>query len=408
MNGRARSGWRTVATVAVVTLAVGGCDAGAPPADPVSTSPPASPEPTTSVPMGASRTYPAGAQLQMVVAADLTGDGIADIASANAGSDSISLLRGRGHGSFSRPVEQPAGVQHPVAITASDLNGDGSTDLVVANGQGLDGVAILVNDGAGTFTPRGLHGGDDPQVVTTSDLDRDGVVDVIAADGYGGVTIWFGTGDGRFGRPVDVSTDSTMCSWVTAADLNQDGAVDLVTTNSRLGHGQSDGSVSVLLGSGHGSFRAPVVYADVGAQPTMVLVADLNGDERVDLVTPDGYPSTDDAVLLGTGDGGFLDPVHVTVGDNPHSSALADLDGDGILDLVAGNLGTSFDPANPNGDVVYLPGLGDATFGTPVTIADPFPTFLVLADLDGDGLPDLVVSDELANSVSVALNRSTP
>jgi hypothetical protein len=338
--------------------------------------------------------------------AELTGAGFADIASANAGSDSISLLRGRGNGRFSKPIEQPSGVAQPIAITGSDLNDDGKMDLVVANGKGTDGVAVLVNGGGGAFTASPLPGGHDPQAVTTADLDRDGAVDVLAANGTGGVTVWSGAGDGSFGAPVDLPTDSTMCSWVTAADLNGDGAVDLVTANSRLGHGESEGSVSVLLGAGHGDFAAPVVYGDVGPQPTMVLVGDLNGDGTTDLVTPDGFPSTDDAVLLGNGDGSFEGPAHVTVGNNPHSGALADLNGDGVLDLVAGNLGTSFDPANPNGDVMILPGLGDAAFGPPVTIEDPFPTFLTVADLNGDGLPDLVVADELANSVAVTLNAA--
>jgi hypothetical protein len=410
MNGQGRPGSR-IAAAALLALAVAGCDAASSPDVPATTSTstsasPSAPPVAIGLSLAGSRSYAAGDQLQMVVVAELTGDGFADIASANAGSDSISLLRGRGNGRFSQPVEQPSGVAHPTAITASDLNDDGTTDLVVANGEGPDGVAVLVNGGGGTFTAVPLPGGHDPQAVTTADLNRDGAVDVIAANGTGGVTSWSGAGDGSFGAPIDLPTDSTMCSWVTAADLNGDGAVDLVTANSRLGHGESDRSVSVLLGSGHGGFRAPVVYDDVGSQPTLVLVGDLNGDGTMDLVTPDGYPSTDDAVLLGNGDGSFEDPTHVTVGNNPHSGALADLDGDGVLDLVAGNLGTSFDLANPNGDVVVLPGLGDAAFGPPVSIQDSFPTFLTTADLNGDGLPDLVVADELVNSVAVTLNAA--
>jgi hypothetical protein len=265
---------------------------------------------------------------------------------------------------------------------------------------------MLLNGGGGSFTPVAVRGGHEPQAVATVDLDRDGVVDVVAADGAGGVTVWFGKGGGSLGASVDLGTKSTMCAWVTAADLNRDGAVDLVTANSRLGQGASDRSVTVLLGTGHGTFVAPVVYPDVGSQPTMIIAADLNDDGSVDLVVPDGYPSTDDAVLLGRGDGAFGSPVYVTVGNNPHTGAVVDLDGDGILDLIAGNLGTSFDPANPNGDITFLRGLGEATFGRSTPLENPFPTYLLASDLDGDGRADLVVANELSDSIEVTLNAT--
>ena len=198
-----------------------------------------------------------------------------------------------------------------------------------------------------------------------------------------------------------------LCSGVAAIDVNDDGTLDLITANSLLGYGESDRSVSVLIGNGEGTFQVPTAYEDVGTQPTMIVTSDLNGDGTVDLVTPNGAPSTDDSALLGAGDGTFASPVPIEVGDNPHSTVAVDLNGDGTPDLVTGNLGTSSEITRPEkqGLSVRL-GVGDGSFGPKTPIENDWPTSLTVADLNGDGRVDLIVPNELSNSVAIYLNMT--
>ncbi|MGH2596651.1 MAG: FG-GAP repeat domain-containing protein [Actinomycetota bacterium] len=358
--------------------------------------------------LGPSTSYPTGPELQAVAIADLNGDGVLDLASANYGAKTISVLLGAGDGTFEPKVDQPAGIPHPQAIASSDLNGDGSVDLVLVNGSRADGVAVLINHADATFTSRVYAGGHDAQTVIATDLNGDGVPDIVTANGVGGVTVLLGRGDGSLAKPVDISTDSALCSGVTAADVNGDGTIDLITANSLLGHGASDQSVSVLLGNGDGTFQPATVYDSVGTQPTMIVTADLNADGKLDLVTPNGAPSTDVSVLLGRGDGTFRTPTRVEVGNNPHSVVAVDVSGDGIPDLVTGDLGTSFDYHYPeNQGLTVRLGVGDGTFGPKIPIENAFPTSLEAADLNGDGRIDLIVPNELNNSVAILLNRTS-
>src|SRR5262249_28934159 len=161
--------------------------------------------------------------------------------------------------------------------------------------------------------------------------------------------------------------------------------------------------VSVLLGDGDGTFRTQLTY-DVGVAAVGVVVADVNGDRRPDLVVVNkfgrpvapGSPLSpgDLSALLGNGDGTFPPEQVFTAAPAAASLTLADVNGDGTLDAVV----RSAVPANPppTGTVSVLLGDPDGTFQAPLSfavgVAGP-DAGVIVADLNGDGKPDLIVAD---------------
>jgi hypothetical protein len=174
---------------------------------------------------------------------------------------------------------------------------------------------------------------------------------------------------------------------IVLADLNGDGKVDIANPHSDAN------TVSVLLNRGHGRFASQRIYG-TGAHPWELKVADLNGDGKLDLVTANG---TTVSALLNHGDGTFGARHDYPIG-RLWSLAVRDLTNDGKPDLVTTS-GTS--------TVSVLLNAGDGTFGPRsdyATVRNPFP--VSIADLNGDGYPDLVAaSGRQDNAVSVFLNR---
>jgi hypothetical protein len=231
---------------------------------------------------------------------------------------------------------------------------------------------------------------DRPRSVAVADLNADGAPDLVTAnDGSNDVSVLLGSGDGTFQAQQTFVVGDLPAS-VAVADLNADGAPDLVTANI----GSDD--VSVLLGSGGGTFQPQQIFF-VGDLPISVAVADLNTDGVPDLVTAN-LDSDDVSVLLGSGGGTFQPRQTFAVGLGPRSVAVADLnaDGDGAPDLVTTN--------EFSRDVSVLLGNGDGTFQPRQTFAvGSSPHSVVAADLNADGAPDLVTANSASNNVSVLL-----
>jgi len=122
---------------------------------------------------------------------------------------------------------------------------------------------------------------------------------------------------------------------VTSGDFNGDGKLDLVAANGSWDTFAPEGSVSVLLGNGDGTFQAAVNY-DVGFLPLSVMSGDFNGDGKLDLAVAN-QKSNSVSVLLGNGDGTFRVAVSYSAGTAPASVTSGDFNGDGKLDLVTAN-----------------------------------------------------------------------
>jgi hypothetical protein len=179
---------------------------------------------------------------------------------------------------------------------------------------------------------------------------------------------------------------------LTAADLDADGDGDIVVADSY------DDTIGVFLGDGTGALSPRVDYP-VGTYAHAPVVVDMDGDGVLDVVVasrgPD--PFADDAgriaVLLGKGDGTLADPVMYSA-PGPYALAVADLDGDGDPDVAATSIGTAC--------VAVLTGNGDGTLAAAVTYpAGKRPFSVVATDLDGDDAQDLVVANEEDSTLGV-------
>ena len=176
---------------------------------------------------------------------------------------------------------------------------------------------------------------------------------------------------------------------VVAGDFNRDGKLDLVVANS------GSNNASVLLGNGDGTFLDATSYG-VGSTPTSLAVADFNRDGKLDLAMTTSSNSV--MVLLGNGDGTFQNAVAYGVDAAPNSVVAGDFNGDGTLDLAVTN-------ANSN-DMSILLGNGDGTFQTAVNYATgSTPGSVGLGDFNQDGMADLVVANQGNNNVSILLGN---
>jgi len=212
-----------------------------------------------------------------------------------------------------------------------------------------------------------------PSCVASGDLNGDGIVDVVTTNGGDGtVSVLLGSGDGTFQSHVDYPTGAS--AMVAIADLNRDGKLDVITSG--------DSIVSVLLGNGDGTLQPHVDNVSADGNDYLT-VGDFNGDGNPDVALSGDWVTG--SVLLGKGDGTFLPRAAVDAGGGP--IATADLNGDGILDLAT----AGFSP-----DMSVMLGIGDGTFQPPVNWhlgSAGYGDFVALGDLNGDGKPDVAVAD---------------
>lgn len=184
--------------------------------------------------LSAEQRYPVARSPYGMTVADLNGDGALDVATVSYDDAEVSILFGNGNGTFQPQVAVPLGIEYsfPNDIAAADLNADGATDLLVT----LDVyspplLAVLLNDGAGSFTESTTVAGYAPYDLTVGDPNGDGIPDAI-------VTSWIadhvfvvpGNGDGTFQPPLLFATGASPYA-VAVGDLNGDGLLDLVTAN---------------------------------------------------------------------------------------------------------------------------------------------------------------------------------
>ncbi|WP_190694442.1 NPCBM/NEW2 domain-containing protein [Nostoc sp. FACHB-152] len=344
--------------------------------------------------------YATGTNAHGVVASDLNGDGRLDLAVANSGSGTVSVLFGQGDGTFAAAVNYSVGSE-PKSVFAADLNGDGRPDLLTAN-QGSSDIGVLINNGNGTFAPRVNYAAPrSAHEIMAADVDGDGDLDV-AVTGWGDtiVRILRNNGSGIFASPTDYNVGVAPHT-LQLADFNGDNRPDLAVGNV------GSNSVSVLLNTGTGTFNAAVGYT-VGFGPHSIRSADLNRDGNLDLVTANQFADSV-SVLLGNGNGTFRTAVSYATGSVPKGIAIADINNDSVLDLLTANTAGNYPSSdNPGGNTIsVLLGNGDGTFSTSTTyITGRTPFNLTVADFDNDGRLDVATANWHTNDVGVLLNKT--
>ncbi len=324
-----------------------------------------------------------------VASGDFNGDGVPDLAVANSGGSTVSILLGKGDGTFQAAAALSTGAT-PRSIAVGDFNRDGHMDLAVAFSNGVD---VFLGNGDGTFTASTAS----PQTgfsaagLTVGDYNRDGWLDLAVLDSSSSTLVLFlGNGDGSF-TPASLSAQvGSSPTSLVQGDFNGDGILDFAVANLY------SSNVTVLLGAGDGSF-SPAAPLATGNEPASVAVADLNGDGKLDLVVGNQYGATA-TLLLGNGDGTFQAATSLATGSSFDGLAIADLNGDGKADLLTANY--------YNSSLAILLGNGDGTFQAATnTATGSYPQGLLVGDWNGDGVQDVAVANSGSNTLTVLTSQ---
>jgi hypothetical protein len=291
------------------------------------------------------------------------------------------------------PTVYPAGGGnvHPSNLTVADFNGDHVPDVAVAiNGAG---VSVYLNDGSGHLgspTNYPAIGNEGALFVVAADFNGDNKIDLASSTAFSkNVSLFLNNGDGTFAVAVPVRAGAPS-QGLAAADFNGDGHVDLASLN---------GNIQLLLNNGNGTFKQPRTIRAPGSAYAFV-VGDFNNDGRPDLATADPNNDNNVAVLINRGDGVFSNARYYALGTEPFGIATGDFNNDGYLDLVTANV-------NKNTfSVLFNRADGTGTFRAAQSFPGSGGQFgVATADVNGDGLPDIIGANPFGDNIMVLLNK---
>ena len=352
-----------------------------------------------------------------VNAADFDLDGKPDVAVCHASgyinADHIAIFKNNsiaGKLSF-LPKELINSDHGPLSSVTGDLDGDGKLDLMVANGMDGQNLSVYRNAGTGnniSFDKEILlpYTGLDQNFVACTDVDADGKPDIIVAAIYGGSAAYVYRNTSTIGNLTFVKVAVAVpiyVNGVTVADMDFDGKPDLVM----LAHSVSSSSLGVTLRNvstpGNIAFEAAQPF-QTGPDPRYLDVGDIDGDGKMDIIVPGGGSNNTISVVRNLSIPGKI------VMDNrrdlmtiptPESVAIADMNGDGKPDILASSSDVS--------QIVIYPSAsspGNFSFGEKIELNTTAPVnSICISDLDSDQRPDIIVSNTEAGSISFFRNK---
>jgi hypothetical protein len=346
-----------------------------------------------------------------VVSADFNGDGFPDVIALSTVQPSVSSTPSNikaylttAPGAFASPVSTADGFD-PLYLASADLNGDGFTDVVTASfDDGVLGVFFNNKNAPGSFNPALVLNSPGASQVAIADLNGDGLPDIVSADFN--VSLFVQTSPGTFASPISLYAGGA--NWIAVGDLNGDGAADVALTDNV--------GVKVLMHTGAASstsFAAPLTVFTQSPNANVVggnviAIGDVDGDGLNDLVITDPGPTGGTATSVyvlrqdPANHGTFRTPVGYAIAtqDRPQSIALRDLMGTGQLDIIIG--GQKFvtvllhDPASPGqflaASIYPAPGANE----------------IAIADVNGDGKPDIIVSNGITFPMQGGVSTTHP
>jgi fibronectin type 3 domain-containing protein len=354
------------------------------------------------------KTFAAGSVPGGLAIGDFNKDGRSDIAVTDAGegSNEVSILLGKGDGTFrERVVFSVSGVM-PSTIKEGDFNNDGISDLAVLYhrsgycGSGIcTAIDLLLGKSDGSFILKNavVQGG--IKDFTSGDFNRDGIIDIVVC--YNGSNIVLvGDGNGKFSQTQAFSQSINLLAY--PGDINNDGDEDLLMRDA--------GSLMPWFGQGDGTFRRGV---SIGGRDVAILgIGDMNGDAIMDMVAIDWRHKL--SIILGTGGGSFQGDSGVANESEPYYSGVnlttGDFNGDGNQDIAVSMYPSDWS-GTPKGKTrvrVYW-GSGYNTFvpGTLIESDHYWTTRVFGVDLNADGKMDIALQAHPWDryGVSVFLNN---
>jgi hypothetical protein len=351
--------------------------------------------------LDAPQAFTVGSNTRSLSPGDLDGDGDLDIAIANGGDDNVSLLINNGAGQFTPFDDRFAVGANPQSIEVVDVDGDGLADIITSD-ESAGTVSILINQNNLIFAPRVVldAGGTGfrPYTVTVADLNGDALNDVVVANvfdaaPFGRIGLFFQQPGGAFSaiQQIDAGPTALKPRAVFLADFDSDGDLDIATAN------ENSDNVSILDNDGAGGFTTLAEVA-AGDGPFWVGAADLDGDEVVDLFVAN-KPTDTVTPLINNGTGEFEPGAPINIGKATEYIGVGDLDGDGVKDLVSANSG--------DGTVTALLARGDREVAFQLTSSIPIegnPHWAEARDFNGDGVDDIMSVNGNDNEIHVALS----
>jgi hypothetical protein len=276
------------------------------------------------------------------------------------------------------------------AIVVADFNKDGHPDILTVDGGTGTNNFILMGQADGTFVRKvAFTASGHLSAVVAGDFNGDGILDIAVTDANANnVIILLGAGDGTFTTKATIATGASPVA-IAAADLNGDGKLDLVVANNPAG------TISTYTGAGDGTFTAQTPQQAGAADPVAVTTGDFDGDGKVDVAV--AINSNRMSILGGNGDGTLQAPMTTIIFNevNPSDIKAVDFNGDGKLDLIVATLGS----------VLFVPGNGTLSFGTPVRLSARRALKIAIADMNGDGHPDVVAAGD--SEATLLINDGT-
>ncbi len=322
------------------------------------------------------QSFPLGRFPRAIEAVDLDGNGALDLVTGILradGSSAVAVLAGRGAGEFSPITEFSIGAGF-AALTTTDLDGDGSLELLVAQDSRLTVRPVAPDGNLGE--PRTVQFSNEATFLVAGDVTGDGTSDVIVLHAKeNAVTLLESDGDGGFLAPQSFVVGAQPSS-AALGDLDGDGWAELVVSNA------GSSNLTVLSSQDESLFAGHVDYEVTRGRPFSVIVEDLDVDGTPDVAaaTPEGA-----ALFLNDGLGGLLDPMFVQIDGRPNSLRAEDAEGDGDVDLILGHRDADkVTVISTGGTDPFRVGVLNLQEGNV-----PRSTALAAEDLDGDGDLDL-------------------
>ncbi|CAM4751337.1 unnamed protein product [Rotaria magnacalcarata] len=338
------------------------------------------------------------------IVSDLNDDIQLDIVVANSGTDTVGIFLGNENGTFQSQLTYSTGYRsQSYSVVVGDFNSDNQPDIVAAN-HGTNSIGILIGYGDGTFAIVRLYslGTSRPVLAAAADLNNDKHLDIILVNyDTSSIDILLDYGNAYFSIQARYSTgyDSRPCS-IVVADLNQDNRLDLVISNS------GTNNVAIFLGNSNELFSFQKLYnTGVISHPPSVGVGDLNNDKHLDIIVSNDWASNVGA-FIGYGDGTFakIEISSIGFGYRPHSIVIGDFNEDQILDVAVAN--------SDNNTIFVLCG----SVVILMTNTDWILRLLIMAptlsgsssavaagDFNNDSLLDIVAADVANNNVGIFL-----